>query len=70
MCTENYKRADFENQTDLMVFDQAPLNLSVNQKESYVSRKIKEGKITMTKNGEANIMMYLAKWRVNTDGTI
>ena len=66
MGTENYKLADFEENTEMGTFKNAPINLAANRKESYTH---KERQFMMkTQNSEAQVEYYVTKWEYNPSG--
>ena len=68
MGTENYKLADYEENTETSVFKDAPVNLRANRKSSYVHQNSKN--MMKTQNSEANVEYYVTKWEYNTEGQL
>ena len=66
MGTENFKLADFEEQTEIGTFRRAPINLGANRKETYTHANRET--LLKTQNSEALIEYYITKWQYNSQG--
>ena len=66
MGTENYKLADFEENTEMGTFRSAAVNLAANRRETY-THQIKDN-LMKTQNSEAMIEYYITKWEYNPSG--
>lgn len=66
MGTENYKLADYEDNTEMGTFNSAPINLKANRKMSY-THSIRH-QMMKTLNSEAQIEYYVTKWENNPTG--
>ena len=70
MFTENYKYSDYNDSTEGLAFENAPVNLITDKQKSYLYKSGLKSKLSCTHTKDAKVEYFLSKWRTNEKGCI